>query len=519
MSSLNVDVCILGAGMAGLTLARQLQRAAPDLHVALVEHRSYPVPESAHKVGESTVEIAAHYLAEDLGLKAHMTDAQLPKFGLRLFLRGEEPIADDLARYDEVGASKVLPIPTYQIDRGRLENYLAADVAANGADLLSGATLREVALKPGAHRVRVRSENEERHVQARYLVDTSGRRAWLRNQLELGRDVRHTNHAVWYRTDAEFDLDGWSGDAGWRARCHGEPRRLSTNHFSGPGYWLWLIPLASGCTSVGLVFDARLVDVKTVNTHDKLLNWLHIEHPLVAERLRDHPPLDFHVLQDYAVSSKEVFSADGWMLSGDAGVFADPFYSPGADFIAFANGFATELITKGGDVERWQKYQRYFLTFFSNTMSLYRGQYAGFGNRNLMVLKTLWDYTYYWGPLAKLFFSRRYLDLEFMQNAQDDLLRASALNSGMQGKFRKLAKLQERVGGEGRFFDHHAIPLFHTMKEQLLAGDSVCMDTELRDSVATLQALAALLDDLLQRTANGETLPPLEEMGQLPVLA
>ena len=56
----NVDVCILGAGMAGLTLARQLQRRDRSLRIALVEHRQFPVPEATHKVGESTVEIAAH---------------------------------------------------------------------------------------------------------------------------------------------------------------------------------------------------------------------------------------------------------------------------------------------------------------------------------------------------------------------------------------------------------------------------------------------------------------------------
>ncbi len=505
--------------MAGLTLARQLQRRDPALSIALTEHRQYPVPEATHKVGESTVEIAAHYLAEGLDLKAHLDAEQLPKFGLRLFVRGEHPITDDLAHYDEVGVSKALPIPTFQIDRGRLENHLVTDVVANGAHLLSGATLRKVTLQPGAHRVQVRCNDGERQLRARYLVDASGRRAWLRNQLHIGRSVRHTNHAVWFRTAASFELEDWSLDVDWQGRCHGQPRRLSTNHFTGPGYWLWLIPLASGCTSVGLVFDAKAIHVDEVNTHDKLLRWLQAEHPLIAERLHQHSPLDFHLLKDYAVGTKEVFSADGWMLSGDAGVFADPFYSPGADFIAFANGFTTELIATNGARDRWQKYQQYFLTFFSNTLSLYRGQYGGFGNRNLMVIKTLWDYTYYWGPLAKLFFTGRYVDVAFMENVQKELLKASTLNTGIQKKFRDMAKLQQRIGGEGRFYDHHEIPLFHSMKEDLLRGDCDCAAAELQNSVVTLENLSEVLDDLIYRTSDGAALPPLDDIGQLPVFA
>jgi len=505
--------------MAGLTLARQLQQRDPALSIALLEHRRFPVPQAAHKVGESTVEIAAHYLAEQLDLKAHLAAEHLPKFGLRLFLRGHEPIIGDLAQYDEIGVSKVLPIPTFQIDRGRLENHLATVVAAKGAQLWHGATIRKVELEPGRHRIEVRCNEEQRTLQARYLVDASGRRAWLRNQLQLARKVRHGNHAVWFRTDARFNLDAWSGDAGWQARCCGTPRRLSTNHFTGPGYWLWLIPLASDCTSVGLVFDPARVPAAAVNRHDRLINWLSNEHPLVAEKLAGHMPMDFHVLKDYAVGCEQLFSDQGWMLSGDAGVFADPFYSPGADFIAFANGYITELITRGAQPERWQQFQRYFLGFFSNTLSLYRGQYGGFGDRNLMVMKTLWDYTYYWGLLSRLFFTGRYVDTDFMEANQQALFQAAALNTGVQAKFRSSARLGRRIGGEGRFFDHHEIPLFHSMKEGLLAGDSDHAGAEIQGSVATLQTLSESLDGLMQRLNAGAELPPLEELGQWPVFA
>ena len=63
-----VDVVICGGGLAGLTLARQLRRAFPDLGIVQIERTARPLPEAAHKVGESSVELACQYF-ESLGLK------------------------------------------------------------------------------------------------------------------------------------------------------------------------------------------------------------------------------------------------------------------------------------------------------------------------------------------------------------------------------------------------------------------------------------------------------------------
>lgn len=507
------DVIILGAGMAGLTLARQLRRRRNDLDIAVVEHRQFPVANATHKVGESTVEIASHYLAEELGLKEHLEQEQLPKFGLRMFLRGDKPVESDLAEYDEIGASKVLPIPTYQIDRGRFENHLARACLEDGIALCDASTVRRVRTAPRAHRVTLRDANGERELGARYLVDASGRRAWLRKGGGLDRPSRHNNHAIWFRVEGRLEIDEWSSAGEWRSRCHGDSRRFSTNHFTGPGYWLWLIPLASGATSIGVVFDPAFVDMARVRKHDGLLSWLAQEHPLVAQQLASRPPLDYHVLENYAVASSQVFSQDGWMTSGDSGVFADPLYSPGGDFIALANGYITELITKDiSDPAVYAGYEQLLLSFFTNTLSLYRGQYGGFGNRDLMVAKTLWDYAYYWGVLSKLYFSGQYTNLDFMSVQDASFKQAAVLNSGMQRVFRSVARRAERIGGEGRFFDHHAVPLFHHMKDDLLHGDVASAGMSLSSNVAQLGSVAESVKGMLLASETGRATPPLDDM-------
>src|SRR5262245_53370170 len=79
------DAVILGGGMAGLTLALQLRARLPSLSITVLERQSHPVPEAAHKVGESTVEIGANYLDTVLGLDGHLRQSQLKKFGFRFF--------------------------------------------------------------------------------------------------------------------------------------------------------------------------------------------------------------------------------------------------------------------------------------------------------------------------------------------------------------------------------------------------------------------------------------------------
>ena len=185
------DVIVLGGGLAGLTLARQLLIKHAGLRVAVVEKREFPVAETTHKVGESTVEIGAHYLSEELGLKKHLTDEQLPKFGLRFFFKDA---FQSLAEGTEVGGSSFFAAPSYQVDRGRLENYLAEANVEMGATILDGCRVKEVFIdssengtRDTAHRVTFLKNKQRETIEARWIVDASGRAAFIKRQTQLGR--------------------------------------------------------------------------------------------------------------------------------------------------------------------------------------------------------------------------------------------------------------------------------------------------------------------------------------------
>src|ERR1700751_3428583 len=109
------DVAILGGGLAGVTLGLQLKQARPETSIFIAEKRKGPAPEAAFKVGESTVEVSAHYFADIVGNPDHMEKDKLHKFGLRCGFPpgGNVQIADRTER----GKNKPLPEPSYQLDR------------------------------------------------------------------------------------------------------------------------------------------------------------------------------------------------------------------------------------------------------------------------------------------------------------------------------------------------------------------------------------------------------------------
>ena len=106
---------------------------------------------------------------------------------------------------------------------------------------------------------------------------------------------------------------------------------MSTVHLMGKGYWTWLIPLASDSHSIGIVADDALHPYPTLNRFDKAMGWLHTFEPQCAEVLEAHRGDldDFLGLQHFSHSCTQMYSADRWALIGEAGVFTDPFYSPG----------------------------------------------------------------------------------------------------------------------------------------------------------------------------------------------
>jgi flavin-dependent dehydrogenase len=397
------DVVILGGGLAGLTLALQCHQKNPTARIGVLEKHSHPVPEAAFKVGESTVEVGAHYFTKVLGLEKHINEEQLPKNGLRFFFGAGDNTAIEPRL--EVGGTKFPPVPSYQLDRGRFENFLAEHCTSLGIEFIDRATVEHVHFADGRadHRISFVRDREQSSVNTRWVADASGTSSILKRQLGLAKPSRHHANAVWFRVGARINVDDWSTDSEWQ-RHYEWPnvRWLSTNHLMGPGYWVWIIPLSCGSTSIGIVADAEMHPLSEFNSLEKALEWLKAKEPQCADEIGAHQAeiQDFLARKQYSVECKQLFSSRRWGIVGDAGFFLDPFYSPGSDFIAIGNDFLSELIRRDLSGRSNKLYaplfDRLFKTFYRGTMTVFQDQYQLFGNHQVMPVKILWDWMVYW---------------------------------------------------------------------------------------------------------------------------
>jgi len=507
-----------------LSLALQLKQEMPDARIAVIERQAHPVPEAAHKVGESTVEIGAHYFSEVLGLTGHLQQQQLRKFGLRLFFNAGK--VDDLADTVELGASEVLTIPSYQLDRGRFENYLGEEAARLGVEFIHGARCRNLDLDGrDGHRVRYQHDDQDCEISARWVVDAQGRASLIKRKLGLAETNEHSANSAWFRIDKRLDIADWSQCQNWQDRCTGLPRWMSTNHLMGPGYWVWIIPLASGSTSVGIVADAEMHPLETMNSFDKCLTWLEAHQPRCAREVEANRDglQDFLFLRDYSHGCKQVFSSDRWALTGEAGVFLDPFYSPGSDFIGISNGYITDLIARDLAGEEFRRrtrlYERLYFSFYHSSLELYESQYPLFGHPRCMSLKTVWDYTYYWGVLALLFCQDRMTDLSLMARHGEGLERMRRLNGQVQKLLREWAAASEPEAPPGLFVDLAGLPVMARLNRELGEKlDDSGMDQRLADNFNLLERLAGEIR-LMAPQSLADRLDIFQDPGEQPVLA
>ncbi|WP_433018893.1 NAD(P)/FAD-dependent oxidoreductase [Kribbella sp. CA-294648] len=439
------DVAILGGGVAGLTLALELHKELPHLDVAIIERNEHPVPETTHKVGESTVEIAAHYLRDRLGLADHLDQDQLRKFGLRMFFTGHGN--SDITQRVELGSSIFAPLTSYQLDRGRLENELGRRCAAAGVHFLSGHSVDRIALDPGEapHSVTLSGPAGQRTLQAQWIVDASGRAQLLRRHLKLNRTkVGHSANAAWFRVAHPLDVEEWTQDPSWAQRISEGERALSTNHLMGSGYWVWLIRLATGATSVGIVAGAEHHDFSTFNTLERALGFLSEHEPQCAKAVVPHIDKikDFRVMRDYSYSCDKVFSGQQrWCMTGESGVFLDPLYSPGLDLIAISNGLVVDLLRRSGlgqDVGPVADlHDILFLRLTNLWLATYENQYGLMGNAQVMSSKVIWDTAFYWAVFGLLFFQDKFREVGSTPSIAETLEELSVTSNRMQQFFRE----------------------------------------------------------------------------------
>lgn len=414
------DVIIPGGGLAGLTLSIQLKLAKPDIKILVLERRKTVAATAAHKVGESTVELGSYYLREVVGIKDYLEKHELPKYGLRFFFKNNTK--EDIASRVELGPRKWLYTPSHQLDRGTLENYLVQRTTELGTEVLLDSSVTEVEFEKDKNTVTYKSKGEKFSATCRWVADATGRGSLLKRKFGFAKPMEHHANAVWWRLKGVIDITDWSDNEAWKNYPEVKLRYLSTVHFLDKGYWVWVIPLGSKNTSIGIVADPAVHPFDTFDTYEKSLEWLKVNEPLCYKMLEPETPnkMDFKILKHYAHDSGRAYDgAQRWGCVGEAAAFLDPFYSPGTDFIAMGNTWLSDLILRelnGEDVQfRAEIYEKTYLTLVESWIPIYQNKYLLMGNAQTMSSKILWDWAIYWAVPAVLFTNKAFTDLQMLK--------------------------------------------------------------------------------------------------------
>jgi flavin-dependent dehydrogenase len=402
------DVVIVGGALSGASTAMVLLQQQPQLKILALEKSSA----FSRRVGEATVEISGYFLGRVLGLTQHLNESHLVKQGMRFWFFNSD--AQSLPECSEIGGRYLSRVPAFQVDRAVLDEEVLRRAQALGAVVWRPASVGRIELVPGRHqRIEVRREGRSEQVSARWVVDASGVAALLARQEGWWRpNHAHPTTAVWARWTGVKDWDGLElakKFPDWGMACHGI-RTTATNHFVGPGWWAWCIPLKGGDVSIGVVFDQRLMAWPEQGPLGQRLKDFLLQHPVAREIMADAQwrEGDVHWRKNLPYYST-TFAGDGFVLVGDAAAFLDPFYSPGMDWISFTASSAAELILaqeRGQDLaplvarhnrDFGRSYDRWF-------QAVYLDKYEYMGDFDLMRLAFLLDLgLYYLGVASQPF--------------------------------------------------------------------------------------------------------------------
>jgi flavin-dependent dehydrogenase len=153
-------------------------------------------------------------------------------------------------------------------------------------------------------------------IQARYVVDASGRDALLSTRKKLRRkNEQHQSAAIFGHFRGAARRDG--EDAG------------NISIYSFAHGWMWMIPLPDGVMSVGAVCRPDYLKQRKGRTVEFLLDTLKLS-PALWARVQHAELIDneVRVTGNYSYDSSRM-GGPGWILVGDAFAFLDPVFSSG----------------------------------------------------------------------------------------------------------------------------------------------------------------------------------------------
>jgi len=436
------DVVILGAGLAGLSLARQLLLYSTKN--VLVLDRLPQVPVDRQKVGEATVQVSGYYFSKILDLEEHLLREHLMKYNLRFYWKTPGRKNDSYEDYSQSYIRTLSNIASYQLNRNKIEaEMLRLNQQDPRFNLHCGISDLDATLSDSdkPHTLRYQMDGQQREIQAGWVVDTTGRAKFLSRRLGLTKQspIRHGSTFFW--VDGLLNIEKLTDISDYDRLTHKNRRMtghlpvwLATNHFVGEGYWFWVIPL-QGRTSLGIVYDKAKIPEDSISSPAKVIEWICREFPLFARDLPNRKIVDQGMFRDFAYDCRQTISPDRWALSGEAGRFTDPLYSPGGDLIALYNTLIMDAICteeQSALAIKIRLYELLMWAFYEAYVPSYAISYDALGDQECYAMKYAWELTIYFTFYVFPFINQVFTDTTFVVPYLDMFARLGMLNNSIQ---------------------------------------------------------------------------------------
>lgn len=322
-----IDVAVVGGGPAGATMASYLAKAG--LRTAVFESENFP----REHVGESLVPATTPVLLET-GAMAAVESAGFPKKYGAAWTSAETRRVYSMdfgtPSYDVSGAAvqfRERSQPgvdrdfTYHVDRGKFDLLLLKHAEALGAQVHQGVRVNRVDFLGDLQVLNLQVGGRIVTTSARMVVDASGRRTMLGNQLRVKvNDPVFNQYAIhaWFEG---FDRRALAPDPG-------QTDYIFIHFLPVTDTWVWQIPITDTITSIGVVTQKNRFQAAAGDREGFFWDTVASRPDLLHELKQADQVRPFKTEGDYSYGMRQV-SGDGFVMIGDAARFVDPIFSSG----------------------------------------------------------------------------------------------------------------------------------------------------------------------------------------------
>jgi flavin-dependent dehydrogenase len=303
------DVLVVGGGPAGATISALLAKRGHS--VVLIEKDQHP----RFHIGESLLPMNMP-LFQELGVADEVAEIGMRKNGIDFFDSEKEEARRTTIYFDEA-MDDSFP-HAYQVRRSDFDRLLLDNAQRCGVEVRQKTRVTSLdRLEADGCQARISdAEGRESIVSARFLVDASGRDAFLsrRNKL-LRRNPDHNAAAIFGHFRNVPRREGRDeGNIGLHWFEHG---------------WFWVIPLKDGVTSVGTVCWPEYLKTRGNIPLDEFLQQTIAKSATLRSLMESaEPASEVQGTGNYSYWSDKLYG-DGYLLVGDSFAFVDPVFSSG----------------------------------------------------------------------------------------------------------------------------------------------------------------------------------------------